>query len=205
MLLICQFIVYITNGQTRHGTISISQNNLHSPSESNQQSEIIHLGKVLYVSGYLMHITISKCIIFFSDLYNHYMRYVYLCLSALCFHIVYCFLILFSMLFLSPVFIQSSRFGSRMCNFFMSFCSSGFTDRFLWDTCESGLGTALSYRKKHKPSDLPVVTHRQEQRAGHQAAQACSRLALTAWLCLLEWALRCGNFMLGLRSPRVMR
>lgn len=131
MLLICQFIVYITNGQTRHGTISILQNNLHSPSESNQQSEIIHLGKVLHVAGYFMHITISKSIIFFSDSYNHYMRYVYLYLSGLCFHIVYCFLSLFSILFHTPIFIQPSRFGSRMCNFFTSLCPSDFSDTFL--------------------------------------------------------------------------
>lgn len=47
MLLICHFIVNITNGQTRHGTVSILQSNLHSPSESNQQNEIIHSGKIL--------------------------------------------------------------------------------------------------------------------------------------------------------------
>lgn len=134
MLLICQFIVYITNGQTCHSTISILQNNLHSPSESNEQSEIIHLGKVLYVPGYSMLITISKCIIFSSDSFNHYMRYVYLCLSGLCFHIVYCFHILSSIFFHSPIFIQSSRFGSRLCNF-MSLFPSNFNDTFSWDTC----------------------------------------------------------------------
>lgn len=46
MLLICHFIPNITNGQTCHGTISVLQSNLHSPSELNQQNEIIHSGKI---------------------------------------------------------------------------------------------------------------------------------------------------------------
>lgn len=58
--------------------------------------------------------------------------------------------------------------------------------------------------KTQIPCDLPVVARRQEQRAGRQAAQSCSRSALGVCPCLLERALQYGDFMLGLRSPREM-
>lgn len=54
-----------------------------------------------------MHITVSRCIIFFSDSYNYYMQSLYLCLSGLCFHIAHCFLIPVSVLFLSPVWVKN--------------------------------------------------------------------------------------------------
>lgn len=78
-----------------------------------------------------MHIIISQGIIFFSDSCNHYMSYVYLCLSG----IVYCFFIPFSILFRSPIFTVI-KFGSRMGKLFMLLCPSDFSDTFLWDTVE---------------------------------------------------------------------
>lgn len=97
-----------------------------------------------------MHMIISQGIIFSSDSCNHYMRYVYLCLSG----IVYCFFHSLSHIVSFPNFHAVVKFGSRMGKLFMLLCSSEFSDTFLW-----GLLECFGYHikvKKDKACALPV-------------------------------------------------
>lgn len=77
-----------------------------------------------------MHIIIiiSQGIIFFSDSCNHYMGYVYLCLSS----IVHCFFHPLFHIVSSPNFHTVIKFGSRMVKLFMLLCLSDVSDTFLW-------------------------------------------------------------------------
>lgn len=88
-----------------------------------------------------MHIIISQGIVFFSDSCNHYMGYVYWCLSGT----VYCFFISFSILFHFRIFIWPSNLGQEWVSF--SHCSASQTS--VIHSCEgheSVLVTTPSYR-----------------------------------------------------------
>lgn len=93
-----------------------------------------------------MHIIIiiSQGIIFFSDSCNHYMGYVYLCLSS----IVYCFFIPFSILFHLPIFIQSSNLGQEWLSF--SCCSASQTS--VIHSCEVAQGVLVSTSSNRRQS-----------------------------------------------------
>lgn len=167
--------------------ISTLPNNLHFLSESNQQNELVHLGKVVCVPGYFMHITISKYIIFFMHTIRSRWRYVFFLFCVFRLYTVFSFCLFCIVSFPNFHTIAENWVKQLLCVALPIthpvICVRGF-----W------LPHWVTARRTS-----PVVSPRwPTQGAEHWpwAAQPGYRLALTVQPCPPEWLLRCRGFLL---------
>lgn len=168
--------------------ISTLQNNLHFLSESNQQHELIHLGKAVCVPGYFTHITISKYIIFFIHTIRTRWRYIYIFLfRASRLYTVFSFCLFYIVSF--PNFhTVTENWVKRLRGVALPITHPVIRVRGFW------LPHWVTARSASPVVSLWWPTRRAE--LWPQAAQFSSRLALIVQPCPPEWLLHCRSFLL---------